>query len=226
MELDELKFVWQTFDAKVQKSLNLNVRFMAMVQAQKVKSKLTLLYWGKLFETAAHGIVMALLVAFLVNNFSDMRNFSSGLLLFLLYGVAIGNSSKQMRVIRRIDYSEDIVSIQKNLALLQADTLNYARLTILCIPTLLAYPPVVSKAIKDLNLTYFSEFDIIAQSGGSWWAAQFVSSIVLIPLCVWTYSQLTSRNIHKPWVKDFIDKASGKRVRNAVEFARELDELT
>ncbi|RYF96246.1 MAG: hypothetical protein EOO00_03200 [Chitinophagaceae bacterium] len=225
MELDDLKSAWHTYDAKVQKALNLNVRFLEMVQTQKVKSKLTPLYWGKLFETAAHGIVMALLVAFLVNNVSDIRYFASGILLLAFYGVALSNSAKQMKIIKRIDYAADVVSIQKNLATLQADTLNYSRLTILCIPTFLAYPPVVSKAIKDLNLTYFADFDIIAQSGGSWWLAQFVSSVVLIPLCVWMYTQLTSRNIHKPWVKDFIEKASGRRVRDAVEFVRELDEL-
>lgn len=225
MELEQLKSAWHTFDAKIQKSINLNVRFLEMIESQKVKSKLRPLLWGKTIETALHGIVIGLLVAFLVNHVSDVRYFASGLVLFGFYVVAIRNSIKQVKIIRRIDYSQDVVSIQKDLTSLRSGNLNYAKMTILCIPTFLAYPPVISQAIKDLNLTFFSAFDIIAQSNGAWWSAQFASSIVLIPLCIWVYSQLNHRNIDKPWVKDFIAKSSGKRVTGALEFMNELDHL-
>lgn len=225
MELDELKSVWHTYDAKLQKALNLNVRFLEMIEAQKVKSKLKPLFWGKAVETVCHAAVIVLLLGYLVTNFSDLPYFASGLILLAFYAVAIGSSISRMKIINRIDYSQDVVSIQKNLAALRTGNLNYARLTILCIPTFLAYPPVISKAIKDLDLTFFSSFDIIAQSNGSWWTAQLASSIVLIPLCSWVYLQLNHRNIHKPWVKDFINKASGKRVSGALEFMNELDHL-
>lgn len=225
MELDQLKSVWHTYDAKVQKALNLNVRFLEMIETQKVKSKLKPMFWQKAIETFMHAVVIALLLGFLTANVGDARYFASGLVLLAFYAVAIGNSYSQLRIINRIDYSQDVVSIQKDLTSLRTGNLNYARMTILCIPTFLAYPPVVSKAIKDLDLTYFSSFDIIAQSNGSWWMAQFVSSIVLIPLCTWVYTQLNHRNIHKPWVKDFVNRSSGKRVSGALEFMNELDHL-
>ncbi|MBL7697765.1 MAG: hypothetical protein JNK79_06385 [Chitinophagaceae bacterium] len=225
MELDQLKAVWHTYDVKIQKALNLNVRFLEMVESQKVKSKLRPLFWGKAIETVLHTLVIALLLAFVLNHVSDVNYFASGLILLGFYGVAISNSISHVRIINRIDYSQEVVSIQKDLAALRSGNLNYAKMTILCIPTFLAYPPVISQAIKDLDLTYFSAFDIIAQSNGSWWLAQFSSSLVLIPLCAWMYTQLNQRNIHKPWVKDFIEKASGKRVSGALEFMNELDQL-
>lgn len=225
MELDQLKSVWHNYDVKVQKAINLNVRFLEMIEAQKVKSKLKPMFWGKAIETIMHAIVIALLLGFLAVNFADVRYFASGLVLLAFYAVAIGNSIRQVKIINRIDYSQDVVSIQKDLASLRTGNLNYARMTILCIPTFLAYPPVVSQAIKNLGLTYFSGFDIIAQSNGAWWQAQFVSSIVLVPLCLWVYSQLNHRNIDKPWVKNFITRSSGKRVSGALEFMNELDHL-
>jgi hypothetical protein len=225
MDLDQLKSVWQQYDAKLQKALTLNVRFLEIIEKQKVKSKLTPLFVQKVIETLLHGAVIALLLIFLAGNLSEYRYAMSAAVLLAFYGVAIKSSISQMLTIGKIDYSDDIVSLQKHLATLQADNLNYARLSVLCMPTFLAYPAVVSKAIKDWDLTYFSAFDIIAQSNGSWWSAQFVSSVVLIPLCIWAYTQLTRNNIHKPWVRNFIAMSSGRRVTSALDFVNELESL-
>ena len=44
MELDELKTMWQSNDAKLEKSLKLNEQSIELIQTQKVASKLTPLY--------------------------------------------------------------------------------------------------------------------------------------------------------------------------------------
>jgi hypothetical protein len=71
----------------------------------------------------------------------------------------------------------------------------------------------------------FADFDIIAHSNGHWWTAPLVASIVLIPACFWFYKQVTYKNIHKQWVKDFIQRSSGKRITKAMEFINELQSL-
>jgi len=109
MELNEIKSMWRAYDAKLEKTLRLNQHFLEMIQAQKVKSRLTPLFWQK--------------------------------------------------------------------------------------------------------------------SNGNWWTAQFVSSVVLIPLCVWVYQQVSHKNINKKWVKDFIQKSSGNRVTKSLEFVSELQSL-
>jgi len=83
---------------------------------------------------------------------------------------------------------------------------------------------VLSKAFKDLHFTVFGDFDLIAKSNDNW-TAQFVSSVVLIPLCVWVYQQVSHKNINKKWVKDFIQKSSGNRVTKSLEFVSELQSL-
>ena len=126
---------------------------------------------------------------------------------------------------KRMDYSSDIVTIQSGLAMLQAHNLNYARMIILFIPACLAFPSVVLKALNDLHIKAFSNTDMLTLTGGHWWTAQLVVTLSLIPLGIWCYMQVSYKNVHKKWVKDFIERSSGRRVRKAVEFMRELHSL-
>jgi hypothetical protein len=225
MELSELKSMWQTYDAKIEKTLKLNQRFLEVMQSQKVKSKLTPLLWQRIIELAFHSAAIALLSVFLYWNFYHFPYAASAVLLIAFYTVALLNCIKQIRIIKQMDYSNDVISIQSSLVILKTNLLNYARLTVLCLPAFLAYPVVVSKAFKDLHLKIFGDFDIIAASHGNWWTAQFISTIVLIPLCIWVYKQVSYKNIHKEWVKEFIQMSSGTRVRKSIEFMNELESL-
>src|SRR5690349_1001975 len=116
MELDQLKSIWQQYDSKLQKALKLNVRFLEMIEARKIKSKLTPLLWQKGFETVLHAAAILLLLLFLAKNTNDYRYSLSAGLLLAFYGVAIFNSFMQVKIINRIDYTNEIVSIQKDLA--------------------------------------------------------------------------------------------------------------
>lgn len=225
MELNELKSIWQSYDAKLEKTLTLNMHFLELIQSQKVKSKLAPVFRQRIVELAFHLIAVVLLAAFLYANITLFPYAASATLLIAFYLVAITSCLNQLRIIKRMDYSNDIVTIQSSLVMLQTNIVNHARLAVLCIPTFLAYPVVVSKAIADLGLSHLINFDIIAQSNGNWWTAQLYSTIFLIPVCVWFYSQVTYKNIDKPWVKDFIQRSSGTRVRKAMEFVNELNAL-
>ena len=72
MELDELKTMWLSNDAKLEKSLKLNEQSIELIQTQKVASKLTPLYRQRVVECIFHSIAIVLLVGFLFKN----RNFT------------------------------------------------------------------------------------------------------------------------------------------------------
>lgn len=147
MELNEIKSMWQAYDSKLEKSLRLNLHCLELIQVQKVKSKLAPLFWHRTIEISFHAIAIILLLAFLYNNLSQFAYAASAILLMGFYIVAFVNCVKQINIIKQMDYSNDIVSIQSSLVMLQTNILNHARLAVLCIPTFLAYPVVVSKAI-------------------------------------------------------------------------------
>jgi len=225
MELSDIKSIWHQYDTRLERVLRVNLHCIELIQTQKMRSKLAPIFRGRITEIVLHGIVVALLLAFLFNNLLQPRYAASALLLLTFYVIAIVNCVQQIMIIKRMDYSSDIITIQSSLVMLQTHILHYARLAVLCMPTFLAYPVVVSKAIKDLGLSSRIPFDIIAQSNGNWWTAQLVATIVLIPLCAWCYLQLTHKNIHRKWVRNFIERSSGTRVRKAMEFVSELDAL-
>ena len=225
MELNEIKPLWEIYDKKLEAAVKLNQRFIHLVEAEKVKSNLAPLFWRRIAEGIVQLGCMAFLVVFLVGNFFQPAYCLSALLLIAFYLVAFINSVKQLTIMKRMDYSSDIVTIQSGLAMLQAHNLNYARMIILFIPACLAFPSVVLKALNDLHIKAFSNTDMLTLTGGHWWTAQLVVTLSLIPLGIWCYMQVSYKNVHKKWVKDFIERSSGRRVRKAVEFMRELHSL-
>ena len=115
--------------------------------------------------------------------------------------------------------------MQSSLTMLQTHIVSYAKMAILFIPTFLAYPTIITKVIKDYDIKFLSDFDIIAKSNGSWWTLQCWMSVVLIPIGIWFYNEVSYKNIDKDWVRNFIEQSSGKRVAKALGFLKELQGL-
>ncbi len=217
MELNELKTIWKAYDTKLEKSLKLNLRCLEMIQAQKIKSKLTPLLWLRVFEAIVHIAAIMWTGNFLFAHFFEVQFSVSAAVLMLFFIIAFSNCLIQIIIIKQIDYSENIISIQRKLNMLQSYIINYIRLTFLVIPTWLAYPVILFKAVAN--------FDIISQFYRPWWQWNIAFTIIIIPICVWLYRQISYKNIHKKWVKFIIEKSAGSSVTKALEFIKELDEL-
>ena len=225
MELDELKTIWLSNDAKLEKSLKLNEQSIELIQTQKVASKLTPLYRQRVVESIFHLAAIVLLVVFLFKNIFQFPYAISAIALLVFYITTFINALKQINLIKRMDFNNDLATIQSSLVVLQTHILNYAKLAILFIPTFLAYPTILTEIIKDFNIKALADFDIITKSNGSWWTVQMIAFVILIPLGIWFYREITYKNIHKKWVRNFIQKSSGTRVTKALEFLKELQDL-
>lgn len=225
MELDELKTMWQSNDEELEKNIKLNEQNIELIKAQKVVSKLTPLYRQRVIECIFHLLAIVLLIGFVVMNISAFPYAISAIALLVFYITTFLNAFKQIALIKSIDYKNDVATIQSSLVMLQTHIVNYTKLTILFIPTFLAYPTIITKVIKDFRIKALADFDIIAKSNGSWWTLELVALIVLVPLGIWFYKEVNYKNINKPWVKDFIRRSSGTRVAKALEFLKELQSL-
>lgn len=222
MELDELKTAWRSNDERLEKNIKLNEQNIELIKTRKLVSKLTPLYRQRIIECMFHLIAIVLLIGFLVMNISAAPYAISAIALLAFYITTFINAFKQILLIKNIDYNKDLATIQGSLVLLQTHIVNYVKLTILFIPTFLAYPVIITKLIKDFDIKVLADFDIIAKSHGSWWTLELVALIILVPLGIWFYEEVNYKNISKKWVKDFIQKSSGTRVTKALEFAKEL----
>jgi len=216
MELSEMKAIWKAYDDKLEKSLQLNMHCLEMIQTQKVKNKLKALLWQNIAGIILHVIVIQWLAGFLIKHFTEIKFAIAAIVLILFFALALVICVKQIILIKQIDYSEDILSIQKKLTLLQIQIVNYVRLTFLCIPTYLAYPIIAFKALGDFDISTVNQ---------KWWIANLAFTILIIPICFWLYDQVSYKNIHKKWVKFIILNSAGTRVSKAMEFMKEIDEL-
>jgi hypothetical protein len=225
MELDEFKSIWQSNDEKLEKSLRLNEQQIEQIQTQKVASKLGPLYRRRLIECIFHVAAIVLLGVFLIKNKFEIPYALSAIALLAFYFTTLVNAVKQLNLIKEMDFNKDLATMQSSLVMLQTHIINYAKLAVLFIPSFLAYPVVISKAIKDYDIKFFGEFDIIQKSNGNWWTMMIAVSALLIPLGIWFYREVNYKNIDKRFVKRFIEKSSGKRVTKALEFLKELQSL-
>ncbi len=225
MELDELKSMWLSENEKLEKRVRLNEQQIELMQGQKIASTISPLFWKQAVICVLHGIVIVFLVVFLVQNISQVPFAVSGFLLLAFYVMLCADAWKQIRIIRGLDYNADLVTLQSSIVRLQTHIVGYARLAVLTIPALLAFPVVATKLIKDYSISMWSDFDIMRQSNGNWWTAQIIATAVLIPLGIWFYREISFKNIHKKWVNDFIRKSSGTRITKSLEFLNELQGL-
>lgn len=225
MELDELITIWQVNDAKISRAVKLNLKTLDLILSQKVKSALRSLLWQRIIELSFHSIALILLFAFLINNINQLPYALSAISLIAFYSFIFINCLKQIQIITSIENNKSIVSMQTSLMKIQTHLLSFIRLSVLCIPTFLSYPIVVSKAFTDLNITVFGDFDLLKKTNGTWWYAEMIAYIVLIPLGLWFYKKVNAKNIHKAWVARIIKKSSSARVAKAIEYLNELDDL-
>jgi hypothetical protein len=225
MELDELKTMWLSNDAKLERSLKMNEQSIDLIQAQKLTSRLTPLYRQRVVECIFHSIAIIVLIAFVFTNISELPYALSAVALLAFYTTTLMNALKQINLIKDLDFNNNLVTMQSSLVMLQTHIVNYAKLAVLFIPSFLAYPVILTKIIKDFDIKALAEFDIIEKSNGSWWTLELVGLIILVPLGIWFYKEVSYKNMDQKWVKNFIQKSSGTRVTKALEFLKELQDL-
>ena len=225
MELDELKSIWRSNDEKLERSVKLNEQNVELIQTQKVVSKLKPLYRQRIIECIFHSMAMVLLMVFLFKNISELPYAISAIALLAFYITTFINAWKQIELIKSFDFNENLATMQSSLVMLQTHMVNYSKLAVLFIPTFLAYPTILTKVIKDFDIKSLADFDIMAKSNGSWWTVELVALIILVPLGIWFYREISYKNIDKKWVKNFIEKSSGTGVTRALMFLKELQDL-
>lgn len=222
MEFEELKAAWQQ-EANVSEEITINHRCLNNIQTQQVKSNLAPLLWKRIFEAVLHGLTLILLILFLFRNFNSIPYILSTCALLVFIAVLFANSIKQIQLIKNIDYSKDIIFIQRSLATLQVHSLQFMRSLFLFCPVLLSLPMIVSKAIHDYDLSWLNFMDFSKSFKGNWWNVQLIATAIWGPVCIWLYSKVSVKYIHVRWVKNLIENAAGKKVAKAVKY---LDELT
>jgi hypothetical protein len=223
MDTNELKNMWQAYDARLEKSLTLNARCIEAIQSQKVKSAFTSLRSYKIYEMALGLLFLFALGKFLYANQAKFYFVAAAGVLMLFCVVAIIGAVKQIALIAQTRYDQNIIDNQKKLTmfqssvLLQTSIIKYLRLLLLSLPFYTAYIIIGFKLLFNI--------DIVTTGDHTWWIAQIILSLLFVPVSLWLYGKISINNMHIKWVRTFIESAGGKSIGKALRYIKELDEF-
>lgn len=208
MEEVELKTIWQTYQQKLDRSLQLNARLVREIQTTKVRSEMNRFTSGHVVAVIMGVFWIALLVFLIWHSTSNIYFcISAGMIaLFNVFAVAI--YLKYIIDVRGINISESITEAQQKLATVQASFNNIGRVLFLQTP---------------FYCTFWYTDELVANGGPVFWTIQLLIVSFFTILSIHLYRSVTPQNIHKKWVRVLVESFGGKRLSKAMEFLKELE---
>ena len=211
MSTDEFQQIWKAYDAKLEKSLQLNLRLLQEVQSQKAKSVLRSFIASRIL-----GIVIGMLyLALLVIAFWYVRTQPVMAVSFAVFiactVIAIGMYMREIGVIRKISYGSNIVDTQQKLAGIKSSIIWTLRISWVQLP---------------FWSTFFVSNELLRKGGREFWMIEIPITLLLAILAVVLYKNITIENAQKKkWVKGLIRGAGMKSLTRAMDFMKEIEDF-
>jgi glucan phosphoethanolaminetransferase (alkaline phosphatase superfamily) len=209
MSTDEFQQLWKAYNAKLEKSLQLNLRLLQEVQSQKARSVLRSFIASRII-----GIVIGMLyLALLVIAFWYVRTQPVMAVSFAAFiactVIAIGMYMREIGVIRKISYGDNIVDTQQKLAGIKSSIIWTLRISWVQLP---------------FWSTFFVSNELLRKGGREFWMIETPITLLLAILAVILYKNITIENAQKKkWVKGMIRGAGMKSVTRAMDFMKEIE---
>lgn len=210
MDFDTLQRRWdrlnQTLDARLdQQSQALRALYLQTVQRALRRSS-----WGLSAEVIITIPVLLLLGSFLATHINEPRFFVPALLLQLFATVQLALHIHMLVVLRSLDYSEPVVSIQKRLATLRVHWLRQLVWLYACLPLL--WPPLLIVAMRGLL-----GLDAYTLLGLPYLGVNLLVGLACVPLILWLARALAPRVAHVPVLRRLVDDLTGRSIREALD---------
>jgi hypothetical protein len=208
MDLDDLKTAWRELDRRLDTSLALERRLLREVKLDRTRSALRPLAGLLLFEVAC-GVAAALLLgSFLANHIAEARFAVPAAVLHVTAVFTIAIGVRQLVLLRGVDYSAPVVTIQHQLAALRMSRVRTTRWLLLLSPLL--WTPLAIVAAQGLF-----GLDVYRESGPAWVAWNLAVGLAFIPLAVWIARLVSRRAAGAPWVQRLADSLAGRSLATA-----------
>jgi hypothetical protein len=210
MSTDEFQQLWKSYDAKLQKSMDLTHRLMREMSTRKLHAAFN---WQVVFKLMmiCLGIGWNIIVGSLLWRFRAEPVFVfSAAVVLVCTGYAVGGYIVQLLLILQIRMSDSILGTQKQLALLEQMIVRTLRVPFLQTP---------------VYTFFFITRHTIQTAGWGFWVTQGCVTAVAVVATIWVYRHLTVGNAgRKGWVRQMVDNEGGKSIARARKFMREAEE--
>ena len=209
MEESDIKQLWHAYETKLEKSLQLNYKIIREVQGQKADDKIRSFKKNQVFGVIG-GILWILLLVYLVFHALNNIYFVVSVGLIAVFNIfAVGTYIRHLAILDQLNITDSITAAQQKLAVIQASLNNVSRLMILQAP---------------LYCTFWYNQDLVENGGLTFWLINLAVVGFFVAASIYLFKTLTYKNIHRKWVKGFIESFGGKQLSKAMEFLNEIDE--
>jgi hypothetical protein len=210
MNESELKNIWQAYDKKIEKILEINKQQLYALRAEKAESKIRSFVKG---HTAVMvlGIVWVVFLSFLVYHSLDKLYFSVSVGLLVVFNVfAVIAYIRHIVILTSVSIEESITEAQRKIALVRTSDNLVGRILLLQTP---------------LYCTWWYTEDLVQNGGVFFWTAQFVIVGLFTAAAIFLFIKLSPGNQSSKWIK-WTDRYFGsEKLAKASEFLHEIEEF-
>lgn len=210
MDFDILQRRWDSLNQKLDAQLHLQSQVQRTLYLQIVQRAVNRRAWWLSAEVIISIPVLLLLGGFLADHITEPRFFAPALLLQLFVMVQLGIHIYKLVLLRSLNYSEAVVTIQKRLAELRVRWLKQLVWLYACLPLL--WPPLLIVAMKGLL-----GLDAYALLGLPYLALNLLFGLACVPLVLWLARYLAPRVEQMPVLQRLVDDLTGRSLREALD---------
>lgn len=217
MEDKDLQELWKVSEKRLQESklLNnqswvLNYQIFVSMQQQKAKKKLIYPIISKLI-TIVLGIAFIWFIAGLLYKHLDRVAvvISTGAII-LITGVVVVDYLIQLYFLCKLNFQESIIKSQKQLAFIETSITRSIRISFLQLP---------------FYTFFYINHEVILRATISFWIFQLLFTGTFVAIALFFYINVSSKKLHKKWVKKLVDDAGGKAVTETMEFINQINDF-
>lgn len=209
MEEAAIKQLWHEYDQKLEKNLQLNYKIIRELQTQKAEDRISSFRRNQIFGVVG-GIIWILILVFLVVNTLHNIYFVISVGLIALFNVfAVAAYIRHLAILDEMNITDSVTAAQKKLATIQASLNNVGRILVLQAP---------------LYCTFWYNQDLVDHGGTTFWLINLSIVAIFVAGSVYLFKTLTYKNIHRKWVRSFMEGFGGKKLSAAMEFLNDIEE--
>lgn len=215
MNLDNVKNVWQQQNSGIGPAIKINQEMLSALKVNEQIKTLRNMQWARIIESVLFFIIIVSLWQYIVQDFTVSAAKVSAFILNVFAIIGFAGSIGQIVLISKVDYSNPVSELQKDIYRMCAHKLQLTKLLLMSVPFYLTYVFIGFDIMFDVDLFQHLQQHMI-------WVYSLTSGLLLIAT-VWFLGKLHYKNIATLWVKKAIHFIVGERLVSLAQFINNIE---
>lgn len=216
MELENLKEMWNEYDAKLEKSVKLNAGIWKEVKLDKSRSLIRRMAVSSTVELLINLALAVLLGSFIADNISVVRFLAPAAVLDVVAILLVASSVYQLSLVGQLDFTKPVTLTQKRLAFLRAHKIRVTK-WILLISVLIWTPLLI------VGLKAFFEADAYIYFSPTYLGSGVIAGVIVMLAAITLSKKYAGQLGRSPFVKKLMDDISGRNLTAAMALVQDIE---